>query len=214
MWVTYAHRPLRIHELRHALAVRTSERYFDNDNLPSLRSILKCCSGLILLDHQSLEVRLVHFTLQHYVQSQARSLFPDAEIAISQTCLTYMLFEVDMNEQVSASAKQRFSGFKSSSASTFEHFPFLDYAVTHWGDHVKGCTHQAVGDLAMLFLMDTARLRFLMNKGTTGLHVAAEFGLPNNYVAMLLKVHLVDCRDEEDETLSTWRLCIIVRRQH
>lgn len=101
MWVTYAHRPLNIHELRHALAIRISERHFDEDNLPSVKSVLKCCSGLIVMDHQSLEVRLVHFTLQDYVQSQARCLFTDAEIAIALTCLTYMMLEIDVEEEVS-----------------------------------------------------------------------------------------------------------------
>lgn len=137
MWVTYAQRPLHIHELRHALATSISDRYFDNDNLPSIKSVLKCCSGLILMDKQSLEVRLVHFTLQNYVQSQTLSMFPEAEIVITQTCLTYMLFKFE--DGIFPPANTPFLGFKKSSSSTFEHFPLLNYAVSHWGDHAKRC---------------------------------------------------------------------------
>ena len=196
MWVTYAQRPLHIHELRHALATTISDRYFDNDNLPSVKSVLKCCSGLILMDNQSLEVRLVHFTLQHYVQAQTQSLFPDAETLITQTCLTYMLFE----DGTSLPANTPFSGFKNSSLSSFEYFPFLDYAVSHWGDHAKGCQHQAIEKLATMLLTDSDRISFLTRMETTGLHVIAKFGLTNFCEGLLLKGIPVDSRGEEDET--------------
>lgn len=200
MWLAHARRTLTIHELSHALATRISERYFDNDNLPSFKSILKCCSGLIVMDNQSLEVRLVHFTLQNYMQSQAQSLFPNLESVITRTCLTYMLFKFDTDEGTSAQANKRFSGFKRSSLSTFKHFQFLEYAVSYWGDHAKGCSQQVVEDLAMPLLADSTRINFLMKRKQIRLHVAAQFGLTDLCVALLSNGAPVDARDEEDET--------------
>src|SRR4051812_2678930 len=68
-----------------------------------------------------------------------------------------------------------------------EEYPFLKYAVDHWGSHVFQCYKGPVLMRAWAFLMDDNKLRsafqvmsdfpFLKESGITGLHMAAHFGL-------------------------------------
>lgn len=93
MWVLRARRPLRVSELRHALGTRVGESRLDNDNLLLPRFIIECCSGLIAIDDKSSTVRLVHYTLQDYLQSVYQDRLSEDETEITKICLTYMCFE-------------------------------------------------------------------------------------------------------------------------
>ena len=111
-----------------------------------------------------------------------------------------MLFKDYMDEGVSVPAMKRFLSFKLSSSSTFEHFPFLEYAVPHWGDHAKECAHQVIEDMATRLLRDSARVNSLAKMRTTGLHIAAKLGLKNLCLALLRRGVPIDCADQEGET--------------
>ena len=93
MWISHACRPLKIHELRYALATQTGEKEFDMDNVLQARFIVECCLGLVLIDESSSVVRLVHHTLQDYLHSQRQGLFQSEETEMTKACLTYLCFE-------------------------------------------------------------------------------------------------------------------------
>ena len=93
MWVLRARRPLRVSELRHALAIQVGESQLDNDNLLQPRFIIECCAGLIVIDDKSSTVRLVHYTLQDYLQSIYQDRLAQDEIEIAKVCLTYICFD-------------------------------------------------------------------------------------------------------------------------
>lgn len=93
MWISHACRPLQIEELRHALGTQLGDRYFDIDNLLQPRFIIECCFGLVVIDDQSSVVRLVHCTLQDFLQSERRNLFLDEETEITRICLTYLCLD-------------------------------------------------------------------------------------------------------------------------
>src|SRR5207302_11271946 len=63
MWVLYAERPLRVGELCHALGVEVGSAELDVENVPTLRTLLASCLGLVALEESSSTVRLVHHTL-------------------------------------------------------------------------------------------------------------------------------------------------------
>jgi len=59
IWLTYAHWPLRVTELQHAVAVSDHGDGFDEGDVTSEELIVSVCCGLIMVDQQSRIVRLV-----------------------------------------------------------------------------------------------------------------------------------------------------------
>ena len=69
MWTHYAKRPLRVRELQHALAVRLGDTELNTENLPSLKTWLAGCFGLVVIDDETSTIHLVHFSLQEYLKN-------------------------------------------------------------------------------------------------------------------------------------------------
>ena len=147
MWITHARRPLHIHELRHALATRLEDTDLDEDNLLPARSVIECCSGLVVLDDQSSTFRLVHSTLQEYLMSQKASLFPGAENQMTRMCLTYMGFDGLIKQTTSQEPLHRI----------VEAYPFLQYASFHWGHHANNARDDKTAALVMKYLTDKSK---------------------------------------------------------
>jgi hypothetical protein len=55
-WVTFAHRPLKVEELQHALAIIPDMTHIDPDSIINEDILSSVCAGLIILDEH---VRLV-----------------------------------------------------------------------------------------------------------------------------------------------------------
>jgi len=89
MWISRSERPLRVNELRYALAVKIGSTHLSLDNVPSIHTILSCCLGLIAVDKEASTVRLTHFTLHEYLRDHS-SLFPSPDGTIAEVCLTYL----------------------------------------------------------------------------------------------------------------------------
>lgn len=90
MWVSRARRPLSVEELRQALATEIGESQFDEDNLLQSKYIIDCCFGLMIIEEESSTVRLVHYTLQDYLQSRHQHRLISDETEITKICLTYL----------------------------------------------------------------------------------------------------------------------------
>jgi ankyrin repeat protein len=185
LWITYAKRQLCITELRCALGTRITDRCFDEDNMPTSKSILKSCSELISTENDSSELRLVHYTLQHYIRNQCQSFFSHAESLITQTCLTYLLFDVKVEDY-------RWLG-KSS---------LLNYAMEHWGNHARSVPTEEFEHLALRLLTDTSRLQTLygIKKKITGLHITSGFGLTELSASLIHKKASLESKDDQRET--------------
>jgi hypothetical protein len=67
-WVFLAEEQLTIDALRHALSVRPGDTQLYEDGLPNIRSVLDCCLGLIIIDEGTSSVRLVHKSLQDFLE--------------------------------------------------------------------------------------------------------------------------------------------------
>ncbi|KAF8253363.1 hypothetical protein K440DRAFT_533937, partial [Wilcoxina mikolae CBS 423.85] len=89
-WIVLAFRPLRLAELQHALVVKLGDPDFDHENKPSRNSLVECCIGLIVIDKGGSLVRLVHFSLKEYLQSDA--IFANGHCDIAKVCITYLNF--------------------------------------------------------------------------------------------------------------------------
>ncbi|KAF8421809.1 hypothetical protein EV426DRAFT_565087, partial [Tirmania nivea] len=123
LWLHLAYRPLKLEELRHALAVERDNSYFDVDNIPSRKQILDCCLGLVLIDEETMTVRFVHYSLEEYFQLHSSVYFPDGYSNAAETCLIYLNFP-EMREHCKSSDELK---------KKTHNFPFLEYAACNWG---------------------------------------------------------------------------------
>ena len=123
VWISHSERPLKADELRHALAVEIGLPNLNTDNVPSISLLLACCQGLVVVGTEASTVRLIHFTLQEYLQAHP-DLFSAAHSAMAETCLTYL-----NSHQVKA--------FSTSPPLDLQEAPFLEYSSLYWGIHAK-----------------------------------------------------------------------------
>ena len=186
MWLHFAHRPLKLEELQHALAVEkgcTAE--FHTDNIPSLKALLDSCFGLVVLDNETTTVRFMHFTLEEYFRDNAKTEFPDGCSSIAETCLTYLNFGelrehcIDLDSLQEKMAK----------------YAFLNYASLYWGTYYveQQCSdslkklarmvvehqseHPPCSIQALYFDIDLKWYDKKIAQKFSGIHVVAYFGL-------------------------------------
>ena len=129
-WICHSERPLRVDELCHALAVEIGERDFDLDNVPSIGTLLDCCQGLITVDAEASNVRLIHYTVQEYLCSHP-GLFSKPHSILAETCLTYL-------------NSVRVQNSTSHLPPEYGSMPFLKYSARYWGTHTnRGLSNHA-----------------------------------------------------------------------
>lgn len=148
-WLAYAKRNLSIDELRHALATRLSDTELDQDNMVSPRVIVESCLGLLVIEQDSSAIRLVHFSLQEYLQSHRQDLFPDGDLTLAATCLTYSNF---------SSILDGFQAYRPDFARLVQNYPLLAYSCSHWGHHAVLSMTPTIRELAMAYLSEKARV--------------------------------------------------------
>jgi hypothetical protein len=131
-WVFLAKRPLKSEELRHALAIRPGDRKLDIEGLPSEKSLLDCCLGLVTIGSGKF-FRFVHKSLQDYlkIQQEQRELFKDGNTDIANTCIDYMM-SLQLGSDVDA--RRDYTAYND------DEFCFLEYAYRNWGDHTGDST--------------------------------------------------------------------------
>ncbi|KAK5056122.1 hypothetical protein LTR84_012675 [Exophiala bonariae] len=199
MWISHARRPLDVRELQHAMAIRLEDPDLDRDNIPSLRTLLDCCCGLVEVDRESNIIRLVHHSLEEYLRDQKHGFFKDTNIVISNACLRYLSFS-----SVKTLPRQNRTDFLASMID----LAFLEYAANEWGYHAYDVTAAAIEDFAIpaltsiqtLFTIARARdvrnldFRKWMTKalawaesGGAGVSLCAEFGLTELLVMLISK---------------------------
>ena len=123
MWISHSERPLKADELCHALSVEVGSPNLDDDNVPSISTLLGSCQGLVTVDKEASTVRLIHFTLQEYLRAQPQ-LFSRAHSTMAETCLSYL-----NSHQVKAITNIYYWNLWG--------IPFLEYSSLYWGVHAK-----------------------------------------------------------------------------
>lgn len=147
-WVFHAFRPLTMLELQHALAVEVGDAALDEDNIPEEGLLLSVCSGLVTYEKEGGFLALVHYTFQQYLEQKAERLFPEAQVDIVRTCLTYLSF--DAFEQGPCRTDQDL-------VVRYQRWPLLNYAVPKWGQHARQGAEEACRDLIVSFLSQDAK---------------------------------------------------------
>ena len=131
-----ATRPLRIDELRHALAIEPGDSSLDPESLVDTDIILSVTAGLVVIHqdsdgtHPEQEVfRFGHFTLQEYLEKNQERLFPKLKFEIGAKCISYL--SLDLSRMENHLTREEFDSCK-------KDFSFSEYAANHWADHVRG----------------------------------------------------------------------------
>ncbi|RPA99424.1 hypothetical protein L873DRAFT_1683742, partial [Choiromyces venosus 120613-1] len=88
----HSERRLLPEELRQALGVQLGLEGLNNENQPTIWTILYCALGLATNDSFSSNVRLVHLTLQEYILANS-SLFHNPHSMIAEVYLTYLNYQ-------------------------------------------------------------------------------------------------------------------------
>lgn len=203
----HSERRLTLKELQHALAVRDNMKELNEDFIPQPGIILSLSAGLVVLDEQSSIVRLVHYTTQEYFERHQEQWFENAETEITITCVAYLLlnrWDLDGSKGNSILAEEyvHSSELQPNSDDSFWH-----YAVRYWGYHAQRATAQANNSLLCLLesnahvnacspVLDYPReypYGWPLYIKTTGLHLAAYFGLYSP------AAHLLDNGFEADQ---------------
>ena len=208
MWLHLAKRPLKLNELQHALAVelepgKSGHYELDKDKIPSRKRLLDCCLGLVIVDDETMTVRLTHYTLEEYFKrsNHSNEYFPNGCSTATDVCLTYLNFgQVKADHTRQKDVVQR-----------LEQFPFLEYAACHWGHYAAHDYNDVVPALALKILR-TERggshhvalyvlcrslwSYFWYNRSSSfmGIHAAASFGLIR-YMTQLTNQQSWDARD-------------------
>ena len=199
-WITCATRHLTTAELQHALAVEIGESELDGENLPEIEDMISTCAGLVTVEQETRIIRLVHYTTEEYFKRTRNHWFPDVEVDIARTCVSYLSFDT----------------FKSGSCQTDDEFerrlrlnPLYCYAVGSWSYHVHVASLER-DRLILTFLKSEAKvsastqammiLHLYHNsrsvaKQITGGHLAAYLGLKEAMAALLEDGHCPDTKD-------------------
>ncbi|KAJ7241261.1 ankyrin repeat-containing domain protein [Mycena rebaudengoi] len=152
IWVANAKRPLTVFELQEALAIEPDSKALDADGLLDIEIIISVCVGLVIIDASQSRsnfldssgrriVRLVHLTIQDYLDRVQAIRFPEAQTEITRNCLTYISYN---DIPTDPSVQQR---------------GLLLYAVRYCLLHAAGEPELLLRDNIIQFLKDAHRWR-------------------------------------------------------
>lgn len=127
-WISYVKRPLTVTELQHALAISPGTINIDDDALTDEELLISVCAGMVTVDKKSSIIRLVHYTTQEYFEHIRNVRFPNAQVNITMSCLTYLRFELFNEACVNEASLER----------RMQNYKFSRYAAQHWADHARG----------------------------------------------------------------------------
>ena len=208
MWISHSERPLKVVELCHALAVEIGSPSLNDDDAPSIGTLLACCQGLVTVDKEASTIRLIHFTLQEYLRAHPE-VFGRVHSTMAETCLSYL-------------NSQQVKGLSTSSSSACQRTPFIEYSSLYWGVHAKKELSDCAKLLALKLFDDynnhiSTKTLLEARKGYSyaidfdkpplfkGLHCASLFGIVE-IVAGLIELEGCDInqRDCVDNTPLVW----------
>ncbi|KAM0136395.1 hypothetical protein ACHAP3_004625 [Botrytis cinerea] len=108
-WIICSCRPLHMDELREAIAFTIGDKSWDATKIPNdLRRLIRACGNLIMINEETLEVHLAHYTVEQYIlhsQNSELAYFHTTKEAsnraLGATCVTYLSF-TDLEAQVTS----------------------------------------------------------------------------------------------------------------
>ncbi|KAB8235002.1 uncharacterized protein BDW43DRAFT_299322 [Aspergillus alliaceus] len=208
-WIHLAEQPVGVNELLCALAIEDGDKAFDPRGIPVRGTLINCCQGLVVFDHEACTVRLVHYSFQEYL-SQRDQMFGFSKAQwhsrIARTCLTFLSFTSGAVEQDCISTT------------------LMPYAATKWGHHLRKSEHlqEAPLEVAQEYLGiastdNNVSLRVLYREMYGGrpndedahatvssAHIVAFFGIYGLMLHLAQTASGIDSRDIDGQTPLLW----------
>ncbi len=216
-WVVKAKRQITVPEMRDALAVEIGKSALDKDNYPTIEHITRACAPLIVVDEESNIVRLVHYTTQEYFERTSGNWLKNAQIDITNICITYLSFSV-FDGGHCPSEDQFYDRVKVNS--------LYSYAAKNWGHHAREALNIGMEALVMVNFLENEMKRdawsealmvdnveldrrgswiwYNIPRQMSALHLAAFFGLYDVVVILLEKGHNPNTEDTKKTTPLSW----------
>ncbi|KAJ1322880.1 ankyrin repeat domain-containing protein 50 [Microdochium nivale] len=151
-WILCATRPLRLEEVRAALALDLSQTDADPEALPNMAYALSTCAGIVAVDQESQLVRFLHHTFHEYLTGRGfRFQDRNPQIYLTRVCLTYLGFSMLETGYCTSDADMD---------ARLEAHPLLRYSSQNWDHHARGNAEaeQDVQDQILLFLGRTGNV--------------------------------------------------------
>ena len=146
--------PLQIDQLRHALAVQPGVTVFDFEAVVDLDILLSVTAGLVITyeveRHGAYYFRLVHYTLQEYLERNQERLFPNLQLEMARACLSYLSLDENGRDEL------RYEKYIRTDGRTGGGFPFVYYAATYWAHHLRGVQKELM-DQSLAFVEDSTK---------------------------------------------------------
>ena len=135
LWLRDAQRPLKVEELREALALKSGNMWLDKTYAPEPQIILEACMGLVAVDEATKTFRLIHNAVQEYLYSWQPDMEAIAVLELGQLCLEYLCLKDFAEGPVSSETAllQRLRNYK-----------FLEYASLFWSKHIDAGSPEKV----------------------------------------------------------------------
>nr|GAT57164.1 predicted protein [Mycena chlorophos] len=83
LWILYAKRPLQPDELEVAVSIELWDSLYNKDFQHAIQDILAACAGLIALDVEASQIRIVHYTAQELLPKILQYQTPHKTIAVA-----------------------------------------------------------------------------------------------------------------------------------
>ncbi|GAP86698.2 putative nacht and ankyrin domain protein [Rosellinia necatrix] len=206
-WITWARRPISATELQHALGIELGSLALDDENLLDIDYMVSVCAGLVTVDHGSQIIRLVHYTMQEYLERNWKDQAAGFEADMGVICVTLLSFS-----DFGAGACKTIKDLEE----RLQAYPFYDYSAQHWGHHAR--VEVVLNDIVYLFLRDEKKVQAAgqvlqlyyhayiykstlnVTEMVTSLHLAAHFGLTEAVKVLLGDGQPPDPRDGASRT--------------
>ncbi|KAL6697324.1 hypothetical protein J3F84DRAFT_394022 [Trichoderma pleuroticola] len=156
-WISFAKRPLSTKELQRALAVKIGMDVLEEDAIPQVQDMVSFCAGLVTVDEESDVIRLAHYTTQEFFDRKKGDWFPNAEVMIAETCISYLSLEVFGKYCLNESNTDESDGDELGlDKSDLYDYGLYRYASCYWGDHAR-IAGRKLDESVVSFLMSGAR---------------------------------------------------------
>lgn len=213
-WIFHAKRPLSVVELREALSVELGDTRLDRSGYHEVELSLDVCCGLVSIDEEDNVIRLVHYSLQQYLEENWKKRNPRSQWGIAITCLTYLMlddFSPLATEDIDGPIIETGVASLSTRSRWQDSHRFFSYVASYWAEHVKGSLEIELESLILRFfyskvhllygLQEYNKLRFRNSEYDTwphepsSLHLTAYWGL--SHVTRILAKQGADIHAED-----------------
>jgi ankyrin repeat domain-containing protein 50 len=166
-WVLFAMGPLRLEELRFAIAIEEGMTDLDPKRQLPFPSFIDFALGLVVVDSKERTVRFAHLTIKDYLADHSLQYFPDGHELLARTCLTYLSFSALSTD----TCQTRF-------LEDGDLYPFFSYAESNWGHHARESEDDTrTCDMTLNWLLSTNFTQVQVVRGEGRWYNSYEFGV-------------------------------------